>query len=339
MATYVHNPNDLTTEMTANDVPSPNVVSASTNYHTMLPWEAFSHVVDPYGNCWATSGVPTGWLKFDFGSGNSGIAGTYTVTCGDGNNLTRAPKTWTLQGSNNDTDWDVLDTQTNVPAWTALGEMRIYSISSPAAYRYYKLDITGNHGNAYLIVGEVELIREPQSFYFSNPIPTHLSTVYGITEQLQLTTTISGEEESYTYDASFYDEFGVQVGTTVLGINSGSPVSSNASLSTSSGIDYNWYVVVTSSGCEGTSSTYTFSNRFLYEGYVTENNDPVSRTVRLYYRDTGELIDFTTSSGSNGYYSLDALVNDEHFIIAFDDEAGEDYNALILDRLLSNGEE
>ena len=182
-------------------------------------------------------------------------------------------------------------------------------------------------------------IEVPIDFTFSNPVPTHLSTTYGTTEQLQLTTTISGTEESYTYDADFYDGFGVQVGTTILGVSSGSPAASNSNLPTPSGVDYNWYVVATSSGSEGISSTYTFSNRFLYEGYITENDDPVNRAVRLYYRDTGELIDSTTSSGDGGYYSLDALVNDEHFIVAFDDEAGEDYNALILDRLLPNGEE
>lgn len=177
------------------------------------------------------------------------------------------------------------------------------------------------------------------AFTFTNPIPEHLSTVYGETEQLQLTTTISGGEESYTYDADFYDGFGVQIGTTISGISSGSSAISNSNFPTPSGVDYNWYVVATSSGSEDTSVTYTFYNRFLYEGYVTENSGPVSRTVRLYYRDTGELIDSTTSSGSNGYYSLDALVNDEHFIVAFDDEVGEDYNALILDRVLPNGEE
>ena len=176
-------------------------------------------------------------------------------------------------------------------------------------------------------------------FTFSAPVPIHLSTTYGTTEQLQSTTTISGVEENYTYDTDFYDGFGVQVGTTVLGVSSGSPAASNAYLSTPSGVDYTWYVVATSSGSEETSSTYTFSNRFLYDGYITENDNPVNRTVRLYYRDTGELIDSTTSSGVSGYYNLSTTTNDEHFIVAFDDEAGEDYNALILDRLLPNGEE
>lgn len=179
----------------------------------------------------------------------------------------------------------------------------------------------------------------PETFTFINPTPAHLSTVYGTTEQVCLTTTISGEEPEYIYDAAFYDEFDVQIGTTVLGIQSGQSAESNVCLNTPSGIDYGWYMTATSSGSEDTSDTYTFHNRFLYEGYVTENDSPISRKVNLYYRSTGELIDTTTSSGSNGYYKLSAVNNDTHFIVAFDDEAGEDYNALILDKLLPVGSE
>ena len=179
----------------------------------------------------------------------------------------------------------------------------------------------------------------PETFTFTNPTPAHLSTVYGTTEQVCLTTTISGEAAEYVYDATFYDSFDVKIGTTVSGIQSGQSAESNEYLSTPSGIDYGWYMTATSSGGEDTSDTYTFHNRFLYEGYVSENDDPVSRKVNLYYRSTGELIDTTTSSGSDGYYKLSAVNNDTHFIVAFDDEAGEDYNALILDKLLPVGPE
>jgi len=74
-----------------------------------------------------------------------------------------------------------------------------------------------------------------------------------------------------------------------------------------------------------------------YDGYVTEEGNPVIRTVRLYYRDTGELIDETTSSGVGGYYYLTTTISGEHFIVAFDDDLDESYNALILDKLLPRG--
>jgi hypothetical protein len=79
--------------------------------------------------------------------------------------------------------------------------------------------------------------------------------------------------------------------------------------------------------------------RYYYEGYITERGTPVSRQVRLYNRTTGELEDSTTSSGINGYYHLSTVVSGTHFIVAFDDVAGEEYNALILDKLPPIGTE
>jgi hypothetical protein len=74
-----------------------------------------------------------------------------------------------------------------------------------------------------------------------------------------------------------------------------------------------------------------------YDGYVKEQGSPVLRTVRLYDRTTGELVDETNSSISNGYYYLTTTVSGQHFIVAFDDDEGIEYNALILDKLLPRG--
>ena len=75
-----------------------------------------------------------------------------------------------------------------------------------------------------------------------------------------------------------------------------------------------------------------------YYGYVMENTvTPAARVVRLYLRSTGELMDETTSQASDGYYYLTTTVSGEHFIVCFDDDAGLDYNALVLDRLPPRG--
>jgi hypothetical protein len=72
---------------------------------------------------------------------------------------------------------------------------------------------------------------------------------------------------------------------------------------------------------------------YYYEGYVTEYNSPVSRMVRLYDRASGELMYETTSSGSNGYYYAGTTVSGQHYIVVLDDDSGEEFNALIGDRL------
>jgi hypothetical protein len=256
---------------------------------------------------------------------NAGDTSLYINELLDATDFNYTPGTLTL---NTTTIGAILRTTPTFFFAGIIDEIRISNTARSAAWikaTYY------SNWNDLISFGAEEICL---AFTFTNPTPAHLSTVYGVTEQVCLTTTISGTEPDYVYDASFYDEFAVQIGTTVFGINSGNQVASNAYLNTPSGIDYSWYMIATSSGVEGTSSTYTFHNRFLYEGYVTENDNPISRKVNLYYRSTGELIDTTTSSGSNGYYKLSAINNDTHFIVAFDDEAGEDYNALILDKLL-----
>ena len=69
-------------------------------------------------------------------------------------------------------------------------------------------------------------------------------------------------------------------------------------------------------------------------GVVTEDSTYVARVLRLYNRETGDFIAETISSAIDGVYSFQ--VNDEiteYYIVALDDAAGTDYNALIQDRL------
>lgn len=77
---------------------------------------------------------------------------------------------------------------------------------------------------------------------------------------------------------------------------------------------------------------------YYYQGHVKEGQFPVSRTVLLYSRYDGALVDTTVSNESiGGYYYLTTTVSGEHFIVVLDDDGGESYNALILDRLQPTG--
>ena len=154
------------------------------------------------------------------------------------------------------------------------------------------------------------------TFTFSSPSPIHLSTVYGDSQTLQLTVTISGEEPSYIYDAIFYDATtsGI-IGPTVSGTISGQPVST--SFDTVDGGDYSWYLTASISGVEDTSSTYEFTNCFLCAGTVKEGETALSGIpVRLYRRDTGELVGYTTSAGISGTFEIDTIYNEYHYAVA-----------------------
>lgn len=74
---------------------------------------------------------------------------------------------------------------------------------------------------------------------------------------------------------------------------------------------------------------------FLYRlsGTVKEKGVDVARIVRSYVRSTGVLYASTTSE-PDGSFSIGAPDEDtEMFVVAFDDDAGLQYNALIYDRV------
>ena len=71
---------------------------------------------------------------------------------------TRAPKDWTLQGSQNNADWTTLDTRTD-EVFSA-DTMRAFSFTDTIPYRYYKLDVTENGGSGTCIsIKELMLVH------------------------------------------------------------------------------------------------------------------------------------------------------------------------------------
>ena len=90
---------------------------------------------------WLVSG-DLGWVQYDFGSGNTKTIRRYRLTSAADFGV-RDPRDWTLQGSNNGTDYTVLDTRTN-ESFASRESTAEYRVASPGSYRYYKLDITSN---------------------------------------------------------------------------------------------------------------------------------------------------------------------------------------------------
>ena len=76
-------------------------------------------------------------------------------------------------------------------------------------------------------------------------------------------------------------------------------------------------------------SLLTFNNLYYFSGYVYERGIPVSRQVYAYYKENGNFISSTTSSG-NGYYYLETTYSGAHFLVCTDDLCGIDYKDLII---------
>ncbi|MGS5086584.1 discoidin domain-containing protein [Hydrogenophaga sp. A37] len=75
----------------------------------------------------------------------------------------RDPKDWQFQGSSDGATWTTLDTQSN-QAFARRFELKTYVIANPSLYRYYRLNVTANNGDAvFTDLGEFELlVSRPQ---------------------------------------------------------------------------------------------------------------------------------------------------------------------------------
>lgn len=148
---------DITPAMTDNDAPSPYEVFESGHSFTHYGWLVFDH---DSGTDWYNyeDGFPY-WVTFDFGAGNTKIVTKYRLTASgvDVIRAERAPEDFTLQGSNNNSDWTILDTVTGEISW-GVGESREFEIDNSTEYRYYRLNITDTESTTnYIQLAEVEM--------------------------------------------------------------------------------------------------------------------------------------------------------------------------------------
>ncbi len=142
--------------MTTNSLPTPFVASASSEFYSAF--HAFKDNDGSSGTYWLGQNSGVDWLELDIGSGNSKILGAYDIKVNAIPEPNRAPKNWTLQGSNDNSTWTTVDTRTNQTTWLK-SQTRSYTCATQTtAYRYFRLNITANNGDAtYTQVDELFL--------------------------------------------------------------------------------------------------------------------------------------------------------------------------------------
>lgn len=222
--------------MTAASLPSPYVVSASTEKLTNYAYKAFDGV-NGIDGVWAANST-TGWLKKDFGSpvvlsGKYSIIGWITAYGGS----TAAPKSWTLDGSNNDSDWTTLDTQTNYTSF-ADGAYSTFSFTNTTAYRYYRINITANNTHASLVT-VVELLLPGHSLDTSVADGDSLSAISAQTyKTIRLVHTLARDSVSDATPKLHYREvswLGAEIDSKYGAVGTGAGSSANTELSITGG--------------------------------------------------------------------------------------------------------
>lgn len=151
MTQYIYTP-----EMTSNSAPSPFVATRSSVWFAGAEaFYAFTGRFSGSGAYWS-SNATTGWIALDLGAAFDIVGYVIQPT----NPITRAPRDFTFQGSNDGSSWTTLDTQTSVTAWT-ISTCKYFSLS-PVSYRHYKLDITANNGATdYVQIGQLGFLIDP----------------------------------------------------------------------------------------------------------------------------------------------------------------------------------
>ncbi len=143
--------------MSGNSAPAPFVASASSEFGGggTPAYAAFNG-----SGFWRSNAAPTGlapeWLRIDLGAANDQVPASYAVTSADTN--ARSPNAWTMEGSPDGSSWTALDTQTGQVSWS-IPETRTFTVTGvTTAYRYYRLSITANNGDAsFVTVGQIGL--------------------------------------------------------------------------------------------------------------------------------------------------------------------------------------
>jgi hypothetical protein len=139
-------------------LPSPLVnlaFSGTANDSVNNPANAVNAFNQNPGSQWFYTGT-TGWLSYDFGAGNEQVVKRYTVA--DPDTLTaRDPRDWQFQASQDGSTWTTLDTQSG-QSFAFIYRPLTYNLANTTAYRYYRLNVTANNGDAtFLHVGELGL--------------------------------------------------------------------------------------------------------------------------------------------------------------------------------------
>lgn len=169
----------ITEAMTSNTAPSPQVASADSEFDgTRQAWRVFDQTDTER---WLSdSGLPH-WVKIYLGSAKK--VTKYRFKTSNNFNHNRCPGDWTLEGSNNDSDWDTLHTGSleespGQNTWTSY-----YTFTNNSSYSYYRMNITDTaNGDSYVEFGELHLVEAHQSvqptlYYLEHDTTTSVSGV------------------------------------------------------------------------------------------------------------------------------------------------------------------
>jgi len=112
---------------------------------------------------------PPRYFQYTFANNDESLIGGYSFTSSD--TWYNNPNNWTLSGSNDGTNFTVIDTRSSV-SWSRAGQIKIFTLSSPAQYNIFRWTLITDFNDAYTGLSSVQLLPVepvgPNDPYFDN---------------------------------------------------------------------------------------------------------------------------------------------------------------------------
>ncbi|GIJ46808.1 hypothetical protein Val02_36940 [Virgisporangium aliadipatigenens] len=180
-------------------ISSPEPVSAVTASGENPPNETKEKLIDNNSNTKWLVFANTGWAAFRLPAAKA-VTGYALTSANDF--IGRNPKDWTLQGSDNGTDWTDLDRRTNEAFPDHPFQTRRFNFANTRAYLHYRLNITANAGEPIIQLADLRLftgsVEPPPSPAVNRAVVDILDRQHPSTEGLPLTITRS--DRWYNWD-------------------------------------------------------------------------------------------------------------------------------------------
>jgi len=167
---------NLIPTMTSNTTPSG---VASANREQNPAYRAFDGSTSSlFASSWFAGTLTNGggWLRYKFPEQK--VISKYTILCAYAI-ISVFPATWTFRGSNDETNWTVLDTRTNITDWVS-GEKKEFMFTNSTSYLYYEINISSivkpSEGN--VAVTEMEMMEKLPPILISLPASTPSEDLY-----------------------------------------------------------------------------------------------------------------------------------------------------------------
>ncbi len=98
------------------------------------------------------------WVQYRYGGGLQHTVTSYAIQAAN-DAPGRDPKHWKLLGSNDGSNWTVVDQQSGV-AFPERHFTRVFEVAKPGAYNLYRLDVQQNLGDSNSQIAELDLLVE-----------------------------------------------------------------------------------------------------------------------------------------------------------------------------------